>query len=128
MSYGLPTERPNSVNTLWYLRRVDSEHAELADHGADPRGAAKVIAVGGGRGGVGKSLVAENLAIYLAQLGKSVILVDADPTGANMHAHFGLSAARQDPALDENDTLAVYERALVETQIPGLRLLPAPHD
>ncbi|MFO0671296.1 MAG: P-loop NTPase [Polyangiaceae bacterium] len=62
------------------------------------RGASKVIAAGGGRGGVGKSLVAENLAIYLAQLGKAVVLVDADPTGANLHAHFGLSAAKVDPA------------------------------
>jgi flagellar biosynthesis protein FlhG len=108
---------------------MDSDQPPAStEDGADVRGAAKVIAVGGGRGGVGKSLVAENLAIYLAQLGKSVILVDADPTGANLHAHFGLSAGRHDPALDENDSTAVYERALVETQIPGLRLLPAPHD
>lgn len=103
---------------------------ELGDpsFGGEARGASKVIAVGGGRGGVGKSLVAENLAIYLAQLGKSVILVDADPTGANLHAHFGLSAAKHDPALDPDERLEVFERALVETQVPGLRLLPAALD
>jgi flagellar biosynthesis protein FlhG len=99
---------------------------------AEARGVGKVIAVGGGRGGVGKSLVAENLAIYLAQLGKSVVLVDADPTGANMHAHFGLSAAKTDAAADAAEDgergSGAFERALVDTQVPGLRLLPAAHD
>lgn len=95
---------------------------------APTRGVGKVIAVGGGRGGVGKSLVAENLAIYLAQLGKSVVLVDADPTGANLHAHFGLSAAKNDPALDGEERIELFERALVDTQVPGLRLLPAALD
>ncbi|MBK6696416.1 MAG: helix-turn-helix domain-containing protein [Myxococcales bacterium] len=93
---------------------------------AEVRGVGKVIVVGGGRGGVGKSLVAENLAIYLAQLGKSVALVDADPVGANLHAHFGLPAARVDAAYDDDP--AAYAAALVETEVQGLRLLPGPHD
>jgi flagellar biosynthesis protein FlhG len=99
------------------------------------RGAGRLIAVGGGRGGVGKSVIAESLAVYFAQLGKPVVLVDADPTGANLHAHFGLSAARQQPTLDGLDmglkgdeALAAWNAALVETQVPGLRLLPAAHD
>jgi flagellar biosynthesis protein FlhG len=84
----------------------------------------RVIAVGGGRGGVGKSLVAGNLAVYFAQLGKSVVLVDGDATGGNLHAHFGLAASsRADP--EEPTALA---QALVPTSIPGLSILPAPHD
>ena len=55
-----------------------------------------MIAVGGGRGGVGKSLVAVNLAVYFAQLGKPVVLVDADAAGSNLHAHFGLKAGRSE--------------------------------
>jgi flagellar biosynthesis protein FlhG len=86
----------------------------------------RLITVGGGRGGVGKSLVAVNLAVYLAQLGKSVVLVDADPTGSNLHTHFGLVAARGEPALD--DPSASMSEALVTTSVPGLRLLPAAHD
>src|SRR5580698_9293898 len=65
--------------------------------GALPHGAPghrRFIAVGGGRGGVGKSLVAVNLAVYFAQLGKAVVLVDADPGGSNLHTHFGLRAGR----------------------------------
>ncbi|WP_394845707.1 helix-turn-helix domain-containing protein [Pendulispora brunnea] len=87
----------------------------------------RLITVGGGRGGVGKSLLAQNLAIYLAQLGKAVVLVDADATGANLHAHFGLSAAQREPSLDPNDVKS-FQRALIPTSVPGLSLLPATHD
>ncbi len=91
------------------------------------RGAKHVIAVGGGRGGVGKSLIAGSLAIYFAQLGKSVVLADADATGGNLHAHFGLRAAKHEPSL-ERTALTAIEDALVSTLVPGLSLLPAPHD
>src|SRR3984885_5582290 len=87
----------------------------------------RFIAVGGGRGGVGKSLVAVNLAVYFAQLGKSVVLVDADAAGSNLHAHFGLQAASVEPDMD-TDGLDGIRRALVPTSVPGLSLLPAAHD
>jgi len=88
----------------------------------EPERPRKVIAVGAGRGGVGKALVAANLAIYFAQLGKTVVLVDADTTGTNLHAQFDLSAARHEPALED------LEKALVPTSVPGLSILPAAHD
>lgn len=90
------------------------------------RGARRLIAVGGGRGGVGKSILAQNLAVYFAQLGKSVTLVDADPTGANLHAQFGLSALASPPPVD--GTAQEVMDALVPTNVPGLSLLPGPHD
>jgi flagellar biosynthesis protein FlhG len=89
---------------------------------AEPARARKLIAVGAGRGGVGKGLVAVNLAIYFAQLGKTVVLVDADTTGSNLHAQFDLPAARREPTLER------LEDALVATSVPGLSLLPAAHD
>jgi flagellar biosynthesis protein FlhG len=95
----------------------------------DPRSKVRrVVAVGGGRGGVGKSVVAQNLAIYLAQLGRAVALVDADPTGANLHTCFGLTAATVEPSLDPATGAAEMERMLVPTSVPGLSLLPAAHD
>ncbi len=96
----------------------------LPQGGADSR---RFIAVGGGRGGVGKSLLAVNLAVYFAQLGKAVVLVDADAGGSNLHTHFGLRAACL--ATDPNDGGATAMRAaLVATSVPGLWLLPAAHD
>jgi len=95
--------------------------------GLQARSAGKFIAVGAGRGGVGKSLLAVNLAVYFAQLGKSVVLVDADAGGSNLHSHFGLAAARSEPDVREGGAAALRS-ALVSTSVPGLWLLPAAHD
>jgi flagellar biosynthesis protein FlhG len=103
----------------------------MTTHDASTEAAARAmgrfVAVGGGRGGVGKSVIAVNLAVYFAQLGKEVVLVDADSTGSNLHAHFGLKAARAEPDFHEGGTDGLRQ-ALVPTSVPGLALLPAPHD
>ena len=49
-----------------------------------------VIAVTSGKGGVGKTTVAVNLALVLAESGKSVLLVDADLGLANVDVMLGL--------------------------------------
>lgn len=45
----------------------------------------KIIAVGGGKGGVGKSLISANFGAGLADNGKRILLVDADFGAANLH-------------------------------------------
>ncbi|PCJ26674.1 MAG: cobyrinic acid a,c-diamide synthase [SAR86 cluster bacterium] len=52
--------------------------------------AVKVIAVSGGKGGVGKTNVSVNLAVELAKSGKSVMLFDADLGMANVDIMLGL--------------------------------------
>src|SRR3990170_8975838 len=54
----------------------------------------KVWAVGGGKGGVGKSLVTSSLGILLAQSGKKVLIIDADFGAANLHTFFGVQGAK----------------------------------
>jgi ATP-binding protein involved in chromosome partitioning len=51
----------------------------------------KVIAISSGKGGVGKSTVAVNIAVALAQAGKRVAVMDADIYGPNIPRMFGLS-------------------------------------
>ena len=49
-----------------------------------------LLPVASGKGGVGKSSFAVNLAVALAQKGKSVVLADLDFGGANLHTLLGL--------------------------------------
>ena len=53
-------------------------------------GVSKIVAIGSGKGGVGKTTVAVNLAIALSKLGQRVGLIDADIYGPNVPAHDGL--------------------------------------
>ena len=56
-----------------------------------------VIAVGAGKGGVGKSTVAVNLAVSLAESGASIGLLDADIYGPNIPSMLGIDESpRQD--------------------------------
>ena len=53
----------------------------------------QVIAVSGGKGGVGKSNVSVNLAIALAEIGRRVVVLDADLGLANIDILLGLLKA-----------------------------------
>ena len=50
-----------------------------------------IIAVGGGKGGIGKSVVCTNLAIGMALSGQKVALVDTDFGASNLHAMLGIN-------------------------------------
>ena len=50
-----------------------------------------IIAVGGGKGGIGKSIVCTNLAIGMALSGQKVVLIDTDFGASNLHALLGIN-------------------------------------
>jgi len=49
-----------------------------------------ILPIGSGKGGVGKSLLATNLSIALAEAGKKVVLVDLDLGASNAHTMLGI--------------------------------------
>ena len=66
--------------------------AAVAEGSRQPvAGVKNVIAVGAGKGGVGKTTVAVNVAIALAQAGSRVGMIDGDMYGPNVPIMFGLS-------------------------------------
>jgi flagellar biosynthesis protein FlhG len=49
----------------------------------------KIIAIGGAKGGIGKSLFAANLGVFLSNKGLRTVVVDLDLGGANLHLYLG---------------------------------------
>ncbi|NOR72480.1 MAG: AAA family ATPase [Mariprofundaceae bacterium] len=66
-----------------------TEPAPLPGTAGQPR----IWAVGGGKGGVGKSFIAANLGLALGKQGKRVVLVDLDLGSANLHTCLGMSGS-----------------------------------
>jgi flagellar biosynthesis protein FlhG len=100
----------------------DGPSTFLPGSGMDGR-TAQLIALASGRGGAGKSLLAANIAVYLAQMGKRVVAVDADPAGGSLN--FMLGAAR--PARGFSSFLRGRAESLdelaVDTAVAGVRLV-----
>lgn len=89
-----------------------------------PRTPARILSVGGGKGGVGKSVVAANLAVALAERRLRVVLVDGDLGTPNLHTMFGIE--RPGPSLQGllDHSIAHLGEAVIATGVTGLGLVP----
>ena len=83
----------------------------------------RVISIGGGKGGIGKSLISANLGIELARRGKRVVLVDADLGGANLHTTLGIDLPRRTLSDFIERKVARIEDVVTPTGIPNLGLV-----
>jgi flagellar biosynthesis protein FlhG len=86
--------------------------------------AGRVVAVAGGKGGVGKSLVSLNLAVMLGRIGYRTTLVDCDLGAPNIHTLLGVT--RPGPGLGgflDHEAASLADVA-VDVGAPNLRVIP----
>jgi len=88
----------------------------------------KIWAIGGGKGGVGKSYVAGNLGILLAQKGHNVVLADLDLGGANLHTWLGVSNPIKGITEFIERDIPDLKKLLIPTDMSGLRLISGAKD
>ncbi|MDP3275170.1 MAG: helix-turn-helix domain-containing protein [Deltaproteobacteria bacterium] len=79
-----------------------------------------VIAVGGAKGGVGRSVVAAGIAVYLAQLGRKVLVVDGHPYAPQLARAFGCAVESRERAPWQS--LGTDPRG-IESAVPNVRVL-----
>ncbi|MFH7319385.1 P-loop NTPase [Desulfurivibrio sp. D14AmB] len=88
----------------------------------------EIWAIGGGKGGIGKSLIIGNAGITLARLNKKVLLVDADLGGANLHTTIGMGL----PEVTLSDFLKrrteKIQDVVIPTGIPNLSIISGARD
>jgi flagellar biosynthesis protein FlhG len=96
---------------------------ETTEPGVAPRARAKLIALASGRGGTGRTLLAANIAVYLAQAAKKVIALDADPAGGPLHHMLG--ATRPPRGFGEllRGKATRLSELIVDTPIAGVGLI-----
>jgi flagellar biosynthesis protein FlhG len=92
------------------------------------RYARRLVAFASGKGGVGKSFLAANLGIFLAQIGKRVVLLDANLGSANLHSIVGLDRSHRTLADFLDRRVGRLEDVMVETPIANLGLIAGDRD
>jgi flagellar biosynthesis protein FlhG len=85
----------------------------------------RIIPIASGKGGVGKSLLAANLAIAFAQAGQRVVLADLDLGASNLHLIIGIQAPKVGVGTFLSDIKKVdFNSIIVPTDIANLRFIP----
>jgi len=84
----------------------------------------RIIPVASGKGGVGKSLVAANLSVALAQAGQRVVAADLDLGASNLHLVLGYLAPKVGIGTFLNNLKMDLTDVIVDTDVRGLRFIP----
>lgn len=82
-----------------------------------------IIAIGGGKGGIGKTIISALLAIALARTGKRTVLIDADLGGANLNTVMGIYMPAKTLFDFFQRRVTTVSELLIDTSFPHLRLI-----
>lgn len=84
----------------------------------------RLLPIASGKGGVGKSLVAANLALALTDLGHKVVLVDLDLGGSNLHTILGMRGLAEGIGTFLAGRSNDFSRLLYPTEYHNLSFIP----
>ena len=87
-----------------------------------------ILAIGGGKGGTGKSLITVSMGICLANRGNEVLLVDADLGTANLHTFLGLEPPRTGLSDFLTKKKTGIDSIIIKTGINNLNLISGAQD
>jgi len=82
-----------------------------------------IWAIGGGKGGTGKSFITSSLGIQLASLGEDVTLIDADLGGPNLHTFLGMEESNLDLGHFITNKVSKLHDTVTLTPFDGLKLI-----
>ncbi|MBN2801933.1 MAG: AAA family ATPase [Deltaproteobacteria bacterium] len=82
-----------------------------------------VIPIAGGKGGIGKSLIAANTAVSLAREGHKVVAIDLDLGASNLHVLFGIKNSSKNILNFANSTENDLESAVTITEYYGTAIV-----
>lgn len=84
----------------------------------------KILPVASGKGGVGKTVIAANLALSLAQNGKRTIVVDLDLGGSNLHTFLGIKNTNSGIGNFLSGMRGTLKDIIVQTPYENLSFIP----
>jgi flagellar biosynthesis protein FlhG len=96
---------------------------QSSDGAASPR----IWAVGGGKGGVGKSVIISSLAVSIAGSGRRCAVIDLDLGGANLHTLLGVERPRRTLSHFLDGDVKSLAEVMSPTSVPNLSLVSGSH-
>ncbi len=113
----------NSNTQSWVAADQAAEFRYLFEMDSRPHRSKSIMAIAGGKGGVGKTVLASSLGIGLTAHDLDVLMVDADLGGANLHTCMGMlepDTSMADLYVKRKCTL---QQLAVPTPVDNLRLI-----
>jgi flagellar biosynthesis protein FlhG len=105
-----------------------SSQVNIPSRSASSQGPKTIWAVGGGKGGIGKTILTSNIAVYLSWLQKRVVVIDLDLGGSNLHTSLGVNPPTKTLSDLIDGKVDDVRELLQQTPVRNLQLISGAQD